>query len=52
MKRSVAVLSTLCAFLFGVIVGFVLSPIKKGIEVGNNNNNTSTNYFDEVEYED
>lgn len=34
-----------CAFLVGVIIGFVLSPVKKGIMLGSKNgcNNGSSN---------
>ena len=37
------VLIMLCCVLLGVIYGFLISPIKKGISVGNNNGN---NYID------
>ena len=33
------VLIMLCCVLLGVIYGFLISPIKKGISVGNNNGN-------------
>ena len=29
----------ICAFLLGVVIGFVFSPIKKGINIGNGNKN-------------
>ncbi len=48
MKRSEIILSTLCSFLFGVVVGFLIAPIKKGIEIGNNSGNT-TNHYDNEE---
>lgn len=34
-------LMVLIAFLSGIIIGFVFSPIKKGVYCGNNNGNTS-----------
>lgn len=37
---SEKVLVILCCVLLGVIKGFFLSPIKKGISFGNNNGNT------------
>jgi hypothetical protein len=37
-------------FLIGVIVGFLISPVKKGIEIGNNSGNTS--YAKEPELEE
>lgn len=33
------VLVTACAFLFGMVIGFAFSPVKKGIYCGNNNGN-------------
>ncbi|MBO4523327.1 hypothetical protein [Ruminococcus sp.] len=34
-------LFAICSFLAGVITGFLLSPIKKGVKIGcNNGNNT------------
>ncbi len=34
------VLVILCCILFGVIKGFCLAPIKRGISCGNNNGNS------------
>ena len=34
-------LITLCSFLLGMILGFYLSPIKKGVTVGCNNGNNN-----------
>lgn len=45
MKRSEVILATLCGFFFGVIIGFLLSPIKKGLEFGNNSGNTTNNNY-------
>ena len=33
------ILVILCCVMFGVIKGFMLAPIKKGISCGNNNGN-------------
>lgn len=33
-------LATAAAFLLGIVLGFMFSPIKKGIYCGNNNGNT------------
>lgn len=50
MKKSEKALPVICGFLFGVVVGFLLSPIKKGFEIGNNCGNC-TNYYDKKEEE-
>lgn len=52
MKKSEVILATLCGFFFGVILGFLLSPIKKGIDIGNNSGNTTNNNFgdEDIEY--
>ncbi len=34
-------LFAVCSFLAGVIVGFFLSPIKKGVKIGCNNGNST-----------
>lgn len=34
------VLVAICLLLLGVVIGFLLAPIKKGISCGNNNGNT------------
>lgn len=31
------------AFLSGIIIGFIFSPVKKGVYCGNNNGNTHLN---------
>lgn len=49
-----------CAFLLGIIVGFSFAPIRKGINIGNNNkafdnDHCTVNYIgedDENEYEE
>lgn len=51
MKKSVAILSILCGFLSGVVIGFLLSPIKKGMEFGNNNGNTTHYHYGPEEEE-
>lgn len=42
IRKSELVLSTLCGFFFGIVLGFLISPIKKGIEIRNNSGNTTT----------
>ena len=41
------ILVTATALCFGIIVGFLFSPIKKGIYCGNHNGNTSPAKADE-----
>lgn len=43
------VLVILCCILIGVVKGFCLAPVKRGISFGNNNGNT---YLDERGYTD
>ena len=49
LKRIVDMNKTLsffkCAtfFFFGIVLGFLIAPIKKGISVGNNSGNNSCN---------
>ena len=46
-------LFAVCSFLAGVIVGFFLSPIKKGVKIGcNNGNNTYEKEPDMLPYYD
>lgn len=45
------VLFAVCLFLLGVVIGFLIAPIKKGISCGNNNGNTYTN-DDDWSFED
>ncbi len=51
MKKSEVILATLCGFFFGVIIGFLVAPIKKGVDIGNNSGNTTNNNFGDAEYE-
>lgn len=37
---SEKILVVLCCVMFGVIKGFLMSPIKRGISCGNNNGNS------------
>lgn len=39
------VLLIMCCVLFGVIQGFLLAPIKKGISCGNNNGSNNYNEY-------
>lgn len=52
IKKSELILATLCGFFFGVIIGFLIAPIKKGIEIGNNSGNTNNFDYEEEEEED
>ncbi len=38
------------ALFFGILIGILISPIKKGIEIGNNAGNTN-NYYGEKKEE-
>lgn len=46
------VLIMLCCVLLGVIYGFLISPIKKGISVGNNNGNNYNEFADDYWLDD
>jgi len=39
MKKATAFLLCATFFSFGMILGFLLAPIKKGISIGNNSGN-------------
>ncbi len=41
------ILVILCCIMFGVIKGFLIAPIKKGISCGNNNRNVYNDYLEE-----
>lgn len=43
MRTSTAILTALLTFFAGIFVGFLLSPVKRGI--GNNCGNTTTAYY-------
>ncbi|MGN6712540.1 hypothetical protein [Anaerocolumna jejuensis] len=47
MKKSTAAFVSLICLLTGVILGFILSPVKYGI--GNNSGNTTNNYYNKKE---
>jgi hypothetical protein len=49
IKKSELILSTLCGLFFGIIIGFLIAPIKKGIEIGNNSGNTTNFDYEEEE---
>ncbi len=42
MRKSTAILMSMVLFFFGIIIGFLISPIKKGIYCGNNNGNNNS----------
>ena len=54
MDRKMTTLIGLVCLLAGVIVGFLLAPVKKGIYCGNNSGNSygGWGYDDEEEDED
>lgn len=57
MKKSTVALLCSTMLLLGTLLGFLLSPIKKGLYIGNNsgNNNNGKNPLDdglEVDYDD
>lgn len=41
MKKTELILLEMCTFLAGLIIGFLIAPIKKGLEIGNNSGNTN-----------
>lgn len=41
-----------CSFLFGLVLGFLISPIKHGINIGNDSGNTVNNYDKDKEKEE
>ncbi len=49
MKKSEIVLLSICSFLTGMVLGFLLAPIKKGIEMGNNCGNTTNHNYGGVD---
>ena len=46
------ILVILCCILLGMIKGFFLAPIKKGINCGNNNGNTYNSMDDDYWLDD
>ena len=46
MKRREIVTVSALAFSIGIVLGFLISPVKKGIDIGNNSGNTVNNYYD------
>lgn len=45
MKKSEIILTGLLCFFIGIVFGFLLSPIKKGIDIGNDSGNTTNNNY-------
>jgi hypothetical protein len=39
MKKSTAILLSTMVFFLGIVLGFLVAPIKNGISIGNNNGN-------------
>lgn len=52
MKKSEVVFTALFGFFIGIVVGFLISPVKKGFEIGNNSGNTTNYYGKEKDGED
>ena len=42
MKRSTAFLLAALTLMTGMVLGFLFSPVKGGIHIGNNSGNTKT----------
>jgi hypothetical protein len=51
MKKSEVIIIGLCSLFVGVVIGFLISPVKKGIEIGNNSGNTNNFYGKDEECE-
>jgi len=49
LKKSTCFLLTSLFFVFGIVAGFLLSPVKGGFNIGNNSGN---NYTDRDETDD
>lgn len=45
MRKATGFLLSIIFLLFGVIVGFLIAPIKKGIYCGNNNSNNGNSTY-------
>ena len=43
MNKSTGILLALSMFFMGMVIGFIIAPIKKGISCGNNNTNCGSN---------
>ena len=51
MKKSTGIVIAAIGFLTGVFMGFMLSPMKNGMDIGSNSGNTVNNYYDAKEEE-
>lgn len=51
MKKSTVILASLLGLFVGIVIGFLISPVKNGLEIGNNNGNTRI-YYDKQEEND
>ena len=51
MKKSLAFIMNAAFFFAGISLGFILSPIKKGIFIGNNSGNRGGGMSSEKLYE-
>ena len=43
MNKTLSFFKCATFFFFGIVLGFLIAPIKKGISVGNNSGNNSCN---------
>lgn len=43
------ILVAVCCILYGVIHGFLISPVKKGMSIGCNNGNNNGNCYSELD---
>jgi len=47
MKKGMCFLLTILGLLAGAVLGFAFSPVKKGMDIGSNSGNTTSNYYRE-----
>ncbi len=52
MKRVEIILLSTCTFLAGLVLGFLIAPVKKGLEIGNNSGNTNNYNYGNNEKQD
>lgn len=52
MKKVEIVVAALGGLFLGIIIGFLIAPIKKGIEIGNNAGNSTSYYYDKKSEEE
>lgn len=52
MTKPEVILLSISTFLGGLVVGFFIAPIKKGLEIGNNSGNTNNYNYGKNENKD